>query len=69
MPCEFGPRDDIFIDYVDGALNRRICKQFEAHYFVCADCFKTLQRLEQIIWLLHHRGDVIFMNLARQTLQ
>ncbi len=68
MPCEFGQRDDIFIDYVEGALNRRIRKIFEAHYFVCADCFKTLQRLEQIIWLLRRRGQVIFRNLAKQIL-
>lgn len=69
MACEFRQRDDIFIDYVEEALNRRTRKTFEAHYFVCADCFKTLQRLEQIIWLLRHRGEIIFMDLARQTLQ
>jgi hypothetical protein len=44
-------------------------KTFEAHYFVCADCFETLQSLEQIIWLLRRRGEFIFLDLARQTLQ
>ncbi len=61
MTCEFQNRDDIAIDYIEGRLQPSTRKKFEAHYFVCDECFKALQRIEQVLWLIRHRGESIFV--------
>jgi len=61
MTCEFQNRDDIVNDYIEGRLQPSIRKKFEEHYFVCDECFKALQRMEQVLWLMRRRGDSIFV--------
>jgi anti-sigma factor RsiW len=60
MTCEFSRRDDIIIDYVEGALPPYMRKKFEAHYFLCEQCFETLQAMERIILLMRRRSETIF---------
>lgn len=60
MNCEFKQRDEVISDYVEGTLQPHVRKKFEAHYFLCRECFTQLQRLEQIIPFLRREGETIF---------
>jgi len=60
MTCEFSRRDDIIIAYVEGALPPDMRKKFEEHYFLCEQCFETLQAMERIILLMRRRSEIIF---------
>lgn len=62
MICEFNQRDDVLVDYVEGTLQPHLRKKFEAHYFICPECFTQLQRLEEIIPLLRREGETLFRN-------
>lgn len=62
MICEFNQRDDVLVDYVEGTLQPHLRKKFEAHYFICSECFTQLLRLEEIITLLRREGEIIFRN-------
>jgi len=60
MACDFIQHDDDFINYLEGSAKPVVRKIFEEHYFICDDCFKTLQVMEAAITLLHQRGEEIF---------
>lgn len=60
MTCELNQRDDLIIGYVEGVLPLHLRKKFEAHYFLCSECFAQLQRMEQVISLMRREGEDIF---------
>jgi hypothetical protein len=60
MACKFQNHDNIVVDYIEERVQPSTRKKFEAHYFVCDECFKALQRMERVLWLMRHRGDSIF---------
>lgn len=62
MTCELNQRDDLIIGYVEGVLKPQLRKEFEAHYFLCSECFTQLQRMEQIISLMRREARSIFPN-------
>lgn len=62
MTCELNQRDELIIGYVEGVLKPQLQKEFEAHYFLCSECFTQLQRTEQIISLMRREAQSIFLN-------
>ncbi|MCG3120510.1 MAG: hypothetical protein ALAOOOJD_03251 [bacterium] len=67
MTCDLLQRDDNIIGYVQGSLKPSARKRFEEHYFICAECFQALQRLEQIVVVLRHYGAYIFPKSDDET--
>jgi len=60
MTCEFNQRDDVIVNYIEGALPPYMRKKFEEHYFLCNQCFETLQDMEQIVLQMRGQGEFIF---------
>jgi len=58
MTCELNQRDDLIFGYVEGVLPPPVRKKFEAHYFLCSECFTQLQRMEQIIPFMRREAAV-----------
>lgn len=67
MFCDLPHRDDTISGYIEGSLKPGARKRFEEHYFICAECFQTLQRLEQIVAVLRHSSASIFSEANDET--